>query len=180
MAEKASAGTVVPEEGHAKAFPPLDPTTFTPQLIWLALTFGVLYLLLKRVALPRVGEVIEERSARLRRDLEQAEKLKLDTERALTNYERALAEARSKAGALAQGVREKLTAEIEGERAKIEEEIARQLAAAERSIAETKATAFAGVGDIAAEVVGAIVARLTGKDVSKNEVRKALAMRAAE
>ena len=57
-------------------FPPLDAGTFAPQLIWLALTFGLLYLLLKRFYLPRVGEVIEERRERIQRDLAQAEKLK--------------------------------------------------------------------------------------------------------
>src|SRR5258705_2117824 len=111
MADKVGAqkaGTAVPEgAGHAKVFPPLDPGTFAPQLIWLALTFGLLYVLLKRVALPRIGEVIEERGDRVRRDLEQAEKLKGDTEQALAGYEQALGEARAKAGAIAKGVRDK-------------------------------------------------------------------------
>ena len=58
--------TPCPRAGHAKVFPPLDPATFVPQLVWLAISFGLLYLLLKRVALPRVGEVIEERADRIR------------------------------------------------------------------------------------------------------------------
>ena len=89
MADKVGAqkaGTAVPEGvGPGKVFPPLDPGTFAPQLIWLALTFGLLYLILKRVVLPRVGEVIEERGDRIKRDLAQAEKLKADTEKALAN-----------------------------------------------------------------------------------------------
>jgi F-type H+-transporting ATPase subunit b len=181
MAEKASAGTAIPGgEGHAKVFPPLDATTFMPQLIWLALTFGVLYVLMKRIALPRVGEMIEKRGQRIKRDLELAEKLKIDTEQALANYEHSLTEARAKAGTLAKGMREKLTAEVDAQRAQAEKEIARELAAAEQSIGETKAKALASVGDIAAEVAGAIVARLIGKQVSKDAVAKALAIRAAE
>ena len=74
-----------------------------PQLFWLALTFGLLYVLLKRFALPRVGEVIEERRERIERDLEKAEKLKAETQLALSNYELALAEARTKAGVIAKG-----------------------------------------------------------------------------
>jgi F-type H+-transporting ATPase subunit b len=180
MAETAAAGTVVPGGGHAKVFPPLDPTTFAPQLIWLALSFGLLYLLLKRVALPRIGEMIEQRSDRIRRDLELAEKLKTDTEQALDNYERALSAARTRAGALAKDVRERLNADIQQQRAAVDEEIARQLAVAERSIGEAKAKALASVGDIAGDVAGAIVARLTGKEVSRDEVQRALRMRAAE
>ena len=119
MAQKA--GTAVPDSGTpAKVFPPLDPGTFAPQLVWLALTFGLLYLLLKRVALPRVGEVIEERADRIKRDLEQAEKLKADTEAALADYEQALGEARAKANAMAKGMRDTLTAEVDKERAKVD------------------------------------------------------------
>ena len=179
MAQKA--GTAVPESGaHAKVFPPLDPGTFAPQLVWLALSLGLLYLLLKRVALPRVGEVIEERADRVRRDLQQAEKLKADTEAALANYEQALSEARAKANATAKGMRDKLTAEVDKERAKVEAAIAAKLAEAERRIAETKTRALTSVGDIAGEVAGAIVSRLIGKEVSKDEVKKALVQRAAE
>jgi len=179
MAQKA--GTAIPEGGeHAKVFPPLDPGTFAPQLVWLALTFGLLYLLLRRVVLPRVGEVIEERSDRIKRDLGLADKLKADTEAALANYEQALGEARTKANALAKSMRDTLAAEVDKERAKVEAEVAAKLAEAERRIAETKAKALAGVSDIAGEVAGAIITRLIGKEVSKDEVQKALVQRAAE
>ena len=163
-----TAGTTVPESaGHAKVFPPLDPGTFAPQLIWLALTFGLLYLVLKRVVLPRVGEVIEERSDRIKRDLAQAEKLKGDTEKALANYEQALGDARAKAGAIAKTMRDKLATEVDKERVKVEATIAAKLVEAESRIATTKAIALASVGDIASEVAGVIVTRLIGKEVRK-------------
>ena len=179
MAQKAS--TAVPESGaQPKVFPPLDAGTFVPQLVWLALTLGLLYVLLRRVVLPRVGEAIEERADRIKRDLEQAEKLKGETEDALANYEQALAEARAKSNAMAKSMRDKLTAEVDKERAKVDAAIAAKLAEAERRIADTKAKALASVGDIAGEVAGAIVSRLIGKEVSKDEVKKALVQRAAE
>jgi len=181
MAQKVTTGTAVPEgAGHAKVFPPLDPGTFVPQLVWLGLTFGLLYLLLKRYFLPRVGEVIQERGDRVRRDLEQAEKLQAETEQALATYEQALAEARAKASAIAKGMRDTLTTEVEKERAKVEQEINRKLADAEASIAQARARALSSVGDVAGEVAGAIVAKLIGKEVSKDEVQKALVQRAAE
>jgi F-type H+-transporting ATPase subunit b len=184
MADKVGAqkaGTAVPEGvGPGKVFPPLDPGTFAPQLIWLALTFGLLYLVLKRVVLPRVGEVIEERSDRIKRDLAQAERLKGDTEKALANYEQALGEARAKAGAIAKTMRDKLTAEVDNERGKVEAQIAAKLVEAEKRIAETKSYALASVGDIASEVAGVIVSRLIGKEPTKDEVKRALVQRAAE
>jgi F-type H+-transporting ATPase subunit b len=181
MADKVKAGTTVPEGvGPGKIFPPLDHTTFVPQLFWLAVTFGLLYVLLKRFALPRVGEVIEERRERIQRDLEKAEKLKAETQLALSNYELALAEARTRASAIAKTVRDELAAEIDGERAKVEAQIAGKITEAETRIAQSKARAMASVGEIAADTAGAIVARLIGKEVSKDEVQRALMQRAAE
>lgn len=175
-------GTAAPAGGGgpAKVFPPLDPGTFAPQLVWLALTFGLLYLLLKRIVLPRVSEVIEERGDRIKRDLAQAEKLKVDTEQALATYEKALADARAQSSGIAKGMRDKLTAEVDKERAKVEAQITAKVAEAERRIADTKSKALASVGEIAGDIAGAIVARLIGKEVSKDEVQRALVQRAAE
>lgn len=180
MADKVTAGTAKEAGGHGKVFPPLDPNTFAPQLIWLALTFGLLYVILKRVALPRIGEVIEERRDRIKRDLEQAERLKVETEQALATYEAALADARAKAGAVAKEARDKLNAEIEAEKAKVDAQIAQQLAEAEASIAQTKSKALASVEEISADVATAIISRLLGREVSRDEVKKALVQRAAE
>jgi F-type H+-transporting ATPase subunit b len=181
MAEKVTAGTAVPEGvGPGKVFPPLDPGTFVPQLFWLAVTFGLLYLLIKRLVLPRVGAVIDERRERIERDLAKAETLKVETEQALASYERALGEARARASAIGKEMHDRRAAEIDQERAKVDAEIARKLADAEARIAQSKTRAMAGVGEIAGDTAGAIVARLLGKEVSKDEVRRALVQRAAE
>src|SRR5262245_48165186 len=112
MAETHTTTTSIGHEpGHKKVFPPLDPSSFVPQLFWLAVAFGLLYLLVKRVALPRVGDVIEERRERIDRDLAKAENLKSETEQALASYERALGEARAEASAIAKDMHAKLTAE---------------------------------------------------------------------
>jgi F-type H+-transporting ATPase subunit b len=181
MAEKVTAGTAHPPPGgHAKVFPPLDPATFVPQLVWLALSFGVLYLLLQRLALPRIGRVLEDRRERIRRDLEQAEKLKEETAQALAAYEQALAEARGRANGIVKEMRDTLAAEVDKERARVEAQIAGKLAEAEASIAQTKSKALASVNDIATDLAGAIVVKLIGKEVSQDELRKALMQRAAE
>ena len=181
MADKVTTGQAGhPEAGHAKVFSPLDAATFVPQLVWLALTFGLLYLLLKRFALPRVGEVIEERRERIQRDLEKAEKLKVETQQALASYEQALAEARAKGNAIAKGMREELSAEVDKQRVAVEARIAQKLADAEAQIAQSKAKAMASVNDIATDTAAAVVAKLLGKEVPRDEVQRALVQRAAE
>src|SRR5262245_11158256 len=181
MADKVTAGIAVPEGvGPGKTFPPLDPGTFAPQLFWLALSFGLLYLLLKRVALPRVGEVIGELGERIERDRAKAEGLKTETEQALANYERALGEARGRANAVAKDMHARLTAEVDAERTKLDAQIAQRIGDAEARIAQGKARAMASVGEIAGTTAGAIVARLIGREVSADEVQRALMQRAAE
>src|SRR5689334_13816568 len=123
MASTASSGTPT-DAPHGKVFPPLDVSTFVPQLVWLALTFALLYVVLKRAVLPRVGEVIEERSDRIKRDLAQAETLKAETAKALANYEQSLADARAQAGGIVKTMRDKLANEAGKERAKLEAQIA--------------------------------------------------------
>jgi F-type H+-transporting ATPase subunit b len=175
MAQKATASTAVPGEGaHPKAFPPLDATTFAPQLFWLAVTFGLLYVLLKRFALPRVGEILDERQARIQRDLDKAEALKVETQQALSGYEQSLSDARGRAQGIASDVRNKLLQEVDGERAKIDAEIARQAADAEARIDGSKQKALSNVNDIATETASAIVAKLLGKEVSRDEIQSAL------
>ena len=171
---------VLESGGSAKVFPPLDSSTFAPQLVWLAISFGLLYMLVWRVILPRVGKVIKERSDQIKGDLAEAEMLKAETEQALMSYEQALADARTKANAIGRGIHDEVAAAIDEERAKAEAEIAARLSDAERRIVEAKGKALASVGDIASDVAGAIVARLIGKEVSKEDVQRALARHAAE
>lgn len=155
--------------------PQMNVQDFAPQLIWLALTFGLLYFLLSRVSLPRIGEVIEERRDSIQRDLDEASRLKGETEKALAGYEQARSDARSKAGALAREHQERVAAESEKERTKVDAQITAKLAEAEARISTLKSRALAGINDIAADTAGAIVNRLIGQDASADEIRKALA-----
>ncbi len=155
--------------------PQLEIGDFAPQLVWLAISFITLYVLMARVALPRIGDVLNQRRERIDRDIAEAERLKAETERALQAYERELAEARARAHKIAREAREKLDAEVAGERAKVEAEIAAKMAEAEARIAEAKAKAMAEVDEIAREAASAIVAQLISVPVAGDELEKALA-----
>ena len=92
--------------------PQLDPTGFAPQLVWLAITFFVLYLIMSRVALPRIGQTLAAREEHISRDLADAEQLKKEAEDVQQAYEAALAEARSKAHAIALQARDDIRADL--------------------------------------------------------------------
>lgn len=159
--------------GEAKSgggLPQLNPHDFAPQLIWLTLTFVVLYWLLAKVALPKVGSVIEERAQRIQRDLDEAARLKNETEKAIADYEASLTSARGRASGIAKDIREKLTAEVDGERARAEKDMSVRLADAERRISDMKTKAMSEVGQIATDTAQAIITELTSKPASRDEV----------
>lgn len=154
--------------------PQMELHDFAPQLIWLAISFIALYIIMARVALPRIATVIEERRDRIASDLDAAHKLKQQTDEARAAYEEALADARSRALATVRETREKLTAEVDGEKAKSEAVIAEKLAKAEASIAKEKADALGRLGDVAAGAAETIVQELIGGKVTKSEVKQAV------
>jgi F-type H+-transporting ATPase subunit b len=155
--------------------PQLNAADWAPQLIWLAITFISLYFIMAKVALPRFGAVIEQRRDRIAHDLDNAARLKDQTEQAIAAYEAALAEARAKAGGITQETRNKLSAETERQRAALEEKLAVKTDEAEKKIGEAKDAAMAQVKDVAAEAAEAIVEKLVGSSVSKAKVTAAVA-----
>ena len=167
-------GTEVGHGGAEAAFPPFDPSTFPSQIIWLAITFGLFYLFLKRVALPRLGGILEVRRDRIAQDLDQAARLKQDADAAIAAYEQGLADARKKAGQIAQQARDGAKAEAEADRKKIEAQLEVKLGEAERRISEIKASAMKDVGAIAEETASAIVQALVGDKASSSDVAAAV------
>jgi F-type H+-transporting ATPase subunit b len=150
------------EGGHGGGFPPFESSTFASQLVSLLIAFVALYLIVSRIALPRVGSLLDARQNAIEGDLAEAQKLKDASDGALKAYESELAAARSRAQAISTETREKLNAAAEAERNKLEARLNQKLAEAEKTIASTREAAMSNVRGIAAEAAGAIVQRLTG------------------
>ena len=174
LASFATIAVVLAGDPKKSGLPQLNPHDFAPQLIWLALTFLALYWLMAKVALPKVGGVVEVRAQRIRRDLDEAARLKTETEKALADYEASLASARGRATGIAKDIRDKLASEVEGERTKVERQVASRVGDAERRIFDMKTRAMTEVGQIASETAEAIVTELTGKPAAKDEVSVAI------
>ena len=150
------------EGGHKAAFPPFEKDTFASQLVSLLVAFVALYLIVSRIALPRVGSLLDARQKAIEGDLAEAQKLKDASDGALKAYESELASARSRAQAIGNETREKLNAAAEAERKTLEDRLSHKLAEAEKTIASTREAAMSNVRGIAADAAAAIVQRLTG------------------
>jgi F-type H+-transporting ATPase subunit b len=175
IAETHATTGVEPESG---AFPPFDAANFVPVLIWLVLSFGLLYILMSKVALPRVHDILHTRQAKINEDLENANKMRAEANEAAAAHDKMLAEARAKAQGLAQETHARLHAETEAKRQAIESDLNAKLVAAEAQIAETKAKAMGNVESIAQEAAAAIVQHLTGKPADAAAIAAAFAQKA--
>lgn len=158
---------------EAAAFPPFESEFFAGQLLWLAITFVALYVIMSCMALPRIGSILESRRTRIEGDLKEAERLRVETERAAQAYQQALADARANAHKIAEETRNSIKADIDGKRADVEADLGKRIAEAEARIAATKATALGNVDSIAADTAAAVVERLAGK-VSAAQAKSAV------
>ena len=158
----------------AEAFLRSSSSTFASQLVSLVIAFVALYIIVSRIALPRVGAVIDARQKKIEGDLAEAQKLKDDSEAALKAYESDLATARSKAQTIGAETRDKLNAASEAERKALEGKLSAKLADAEKTIAATRTSAMSNVRGIAADAAAAIVQRLTGTAPDSKSVASAV------
>ncbi len=172
MAEPLQTSTEAPKQ--AGGFPPFKTDTFPSQLFWLAITFAFLFVVLWRIAGPRINGVITSRRGVINADIAAADKARGDAEAASAAYQTALAGARARAQGLAEENRQTLNAEIAKAKADGETAASHAMAEADSRIAATRIQAKGHVIKAAEEAAIAIVARLTGETVSDADAAQAV------
>lgn len=155
--------------------PQLDPTFFLTQIVWLAISFTVLYFILWRLALPRVAEVLEARQDKIDDDLEKAARLKAEAETALATYEKTLADARSEAQSTLREVAAELANEAAQRHGQLSERLNQEIKAAEDRIAAAKTQAIGSIAGIAADAARRATERLVGRAPDAKAVDTAVA-----
>ncbi len=155
--------------------PQLDVSLYPPQIIWLVISFTLLYLAMTRVALPRISEVLEKRRDRIDGDLDKASSLKKEADEVLAAYEESIAEARTQALAVIKEASDRLAEDSTARHAELSATIADQAEAAEATIARAKESALADIGGIAEDITRQAAAKLIGvKKVDKKQLQDAV------
>jgi F-type H+-transporting ATPase subunit b len=152
MATETVAGQEAPS-----GMPQLDFSSFPNQIFWLLIALIAIYLVLSRIALPRISGVLAERSGTISNDLAAAEEMKLRATAAEAAYEKALADARTESNRIAEQARVAAQADLDAALADADRTIAAQTAQAEASIAEIRASAADNVAIVAKDVAQALV-----------------------
>lgn len=154
--------------------PQLDVSTFAPQLVWLAISFIVLYLLMAKIGLPRVGAAIEARRRHREDDLERAAQLRREAEAAVAAYESTRASAREQAQATIRETTERLAAAAAERQRELTAVLAERTGAAERDIAAAKERALAEIPGVAGDVAASIANRLIGISPPQSDIAAAV------
>jgi len=156
------------------AFPPFDPTYFASQLFWFAISFVLLYVLLSRFVLPRIGGAIEERRDRIADNLDAAAEMKAQADETETAYEKELADARARAQSVAAEAKAEADKEIAEATREADAELDAKLAEGEARIREMREKALGEVRTIAAGAAAAAAEHLAGLEISEADAEKAV------
>ena len=154
-------------EAATPGMPQLDFSTFGNQIFWLVVTLVVIYLILSRVALPRIAGVLAERSGTISNDLAAAEELKAKAVAAEEAYNQALSDARAEAAKIVASTKADMKAELDAAIAKADAEISQKTAESEKVISEIRVTALESVEEVAKNTAMALVSALGGKEDAK-------------
>ena len=164
---EAVAGACVDAGGSAIGMPQLCADWMPNQIFWLVVSLIVIYFVMSRIALPRIGAVLAERSGTITNDLAKAEDLKLQATEAEAAYEKALADARSEANKIVAEARAAIQSDLDAELAKADEQISAQTAESEKAIADIRASASDSIKDVAKDVTKALVSAMGGSADAK-------------
>ncbi|MEM6666983.1 MAG: hypothetical protein AAF638_11330 [Pseudomonadota bacterium] len=160
-----------------KPFPPFNPEYWESQAFWLLVSFGLLYVILSRLILPRFANTIERRSSRIASDLDEAARLNDEAAEAQQALDLAMAKARNEARETAAKTQAQIDASMREKTERADAAIDAKLAEAEEKISALRANAMDKVEDIATEAAQALTSRLGGKATAaqaKKAVKAAL------
>ncbi len=156
------AGACVDAGGSAIGMPQLCPDFIPNQVFWLVVTLVVIFLILSRVALPRIGGILAQRAGTITNFVGEAEELKLHAQEADAAYDKALADARTQANKIVADAKADIQAELDSELAKADAEIAARTAESEKAIAEIRDEMVESVTAVARDTAGEIVTAMGG------------------
>ncbi len=164
----------VATEAASGGMPQFEMSTWVGQFFWLIVTFGVMYFILSKFILPKIGQGLTDRGDRIADDLDEASRMQQQATQAQADYERALADAKAKAHNIAETTRKSVDEEISAEADASEDAFARKQADADARIHKIKTAALGKIDDVAADTVGEIIAKIAGVKSTTASVKAAI------
>jgi F-type H+-transporting ATPase subunit b len=155
-------------------FPQLNAASYPSQLFWLGVAFVLLYALMSKLALPRVGAVLDIRRAQKDGNLTKAGQMNDEAEKIKTAYEKSLAKAQKSAAEALAAAERSISDKTSEAQSRFAENSRKRLVAAEQNIARAKTEALHSLIDISADVATDMVRKVANVEISKADAKKAV------
>ena len=150
--------------------PQLNPEFWVSQIFWLVLTFGIMYLVLSKLILPKISNNLESRKSQILENIEAAEKQREDSETKLKEYDQIILKSKTEANAMFNQAREKVVKDINAKRDVLDKQIDDEIAKAEKEIQALRDNAPDKINKIAIETSSELLQKLIGAEVNNSSI----------
>ena len=150
--------------------PQLNPEFWISQIFWLTLTFGILYLVLSKLILPKISANLESRKSQILENIEAAEKQREDSETKLKEYEEIISKSRLDSKNIFNQARVKALKDINAKREVLDKQIDDEIFKAEEEIKTLRENAPDKINKIAIETSSELVQKLIGAEINNSSI----------
>ena len=150
--------------------PQLNPEFWVSQIFWLTLTFGVLYVVLSKLILPKIGANLELRKSQIQENIEAAEKQRIESDTKLKEYDDLILKSKIKAKNIYKDAREKVIKDINLKKEVLDRQIDEEIKKAEKEIEVLKKNAPERINKIAIETSSELIKKLIGAEINSSSI----------
>ena len=158
------------QSGESGGMPQLNPEFWVSQIVWLILTFGILYIVLSKLILPKISDNLESRKSQILENIETAETQREESEKKLKEFEKIILESKLEAKNYFNEARQKILDDINKKRASLEKDIDDEINAAEQEINNLKINSSEKIKNIAVETSSELIKQLIGEETNNSSI----------
>lgn len=158
------------QSGESGGMPQLNPEFWVSQIVWLVLTFGILYIVLSKLILPKISNNLESRKSQILENIETAETQREDSEKKLKEFEKIILESKLEAKNYFNEARQKILEDINNKRVALEKDIDDEISAVEQEVNNLKITSSEKIKKIAIETSSELIKQLIGEEANNSSI----------
>jgi len=158
------------QSGESGGMPQLNPEFWVSQILWLVLTFGILYIVLSKLILPKISDNLESRKSQILENIETAETQREESEKKLKEFEKIILESKLEAKNYFNEARQKIVEDINNKRVALEKVIDNEISAAEQEVNNLKITSSEKIKNIAVETSSELIKQLIGEEANSSSI----------
>jgi len=158
------------QSGESGGMPQLNPEFWVSQIVWLVLTFGILYIVLSKLILPKISDNLESRKSQILENIETAETQREESEKKLKEFEKIILESKLEAKNYFNEARQKILDDINSKRIALEKDIDEEISAVEQEVNNLKTSSGEKIKNIAVETSSELIKQLIGEEANKSSI----------